>query len=216
MASTSTSSAYHYIRSVQTSFTTTRQRAASVSDSSSLSSSSHNASYLHTYVSLSPSSRPSRARACSVLATIEANSTQLPIGSGRKRLPCLPAASTSSLTSLKSDPFIYEFPSYSGGSDGQLPLLFTSTSTNHSYILHVPRTATSAPPAIPSPAPSLNPTLPSRVESARDARAKLVAGILLHRVYAVGRPMRFSRRAVGREKKGYVRSGLSSVVSVAA
>lgn len=45
----------------------------------------------------------------------------------------------------------------------------------------------------------------------RDARAKLVAGILLNRVHAVGRPMR--RRYFAGEPREYVRSRLSSVVT---
>lgn len=54
--------------------------------------------------------------------------------------------------------------------------------------------------------------------SDKDARAKLVAGILLNRIYAVGRPMR--RKIIDLDegmyegKAGYVKSGLSRVVSV--
>jgi hypothetical protein len=45
----------------------------------------------------------------------------------------------------------------------------------------------------------------------RDARSRLVAGILLNRVHAVGKPMRGARC---REPREYVKSGLSRVVSV--
>ncbi|KAF8638790.1 hypothetical protein AX17_001849 [Amanita inopinata Kibby_2008] len=45
----------------------------------------------------------------------------------------------------------------------------------------------------------------------RDARAKLVAGILLNRVYAVGKPMR--HRCFSGESRGYVKSGLSMVIT---
>jgi len=48
----------------------------------------------------------------------------------------------------------------------------------------------------------------------RDARSKLVAGILLHRVHAVGKPMR--RRPGDVYPKSYIRSGLSTMVSVEA
>jgi hypothetical protein len=47
----------------------------------------------------------------------------------------------------------------------------------------------------------------------RDARSRLVAGILLNRVHAVGKPMRGGRC---REPREYVKSGLSSVVSLEA
>jgi hypothetical protein len=49
----------------------------------------------------------------------------------------------------------------------------------------------------------------------KDARAKIVAGILLNRVHAVGKPMRRRPGFTG-EKKEYVKSGLSRVVSVEA
>jgi hypothetical protein len=45
--------------------------------------------------------------------------------------------------------------------------------------------------------------------------SKIVAGILLHRVHAVGKPMR-RRIPVLSGPKQYVKSGLSSVVSVEA
>ncbi|KAF8732355.1 hypothetical protein AX14_004516 [Amanita brunnescens Koide BX004] len=54
------------------------------------------------------------------------------------------------------------------------------------------------------------PAPPSAIGN-RDARAKLVAGILLNRVHAVGRPMR--RRCFSGEPREYVRSRLSSVVT---
>jgi len=47
----------------------------------------------------------------------------------------------------------------------------------------------------------------------KEARAKLVAGILLNRAQ-VGKPPR--RRSMGGEPKMYIKSGLSSVVSVEA
>ena len=55
----------------------------------------------------------------------------------------------------------------------------------------------------PAPSPVLD----------RNARSRLVAGILLNRVHAVGKPMRGGRC---REPKEYVKSGLSSVVSLEA
>lgn len=68
------------------------------------------------------------------------------------------------------------------------------------YTIHIPA-ATAA--DLGAPAPRIDP----------DARSKLVAGILLNRVHAVGRPMR--RRLSGSgEPREYVKSGLSRVVSV--
>ena len=49
----------------------------------------------------------------------------------------------------------------------------------------------------------------------RDAKARLVAGILLNRIHAVGRPRRQFSYA-SEQPKVYVKSGLSSVVSVEA
>jgi len=198
----STSSPYHYIRSVQTSFTTTHRRAASISSPSD----ARYSPYLQSYASPSSSSNPSRRRASSVLAPIEENCRQLPpIGSGRKRLP--------STSAKRSDLFTYDCPSYSWSRNGQLSLLVTSTPSRHNYAIHVPPppTSTLLPPVS---TPALSP--PTKVDSSRDARSKLVAGILLHRVYAVGRPMRFGRRALDRGKREYVKSGLSSVVCAAA
>jgi hypothetical protein len=60
--------------------------------------------------------------------------------------------------------------------------------------------------AINAPPPSA-----SRALNTRDARAKLVAGILLNRVHAVGKPMR--RRYLAGEPREYVKSRLSSVVT---
>ncbi|KAG5352997.1 hypothetical protein C0989_011281 [Termitomyces sp. Mn162] len=60
------------------------------------------------------------------------------------------------------------------------------------------------PPPAPAPAPA--PIDPN-------ARSRLVAGILLNRVHAVGRPMR--RRSIDGPRE-YVKSGLSSVISVEA
>jgi hypothetical protein len=61
-------------------------------------------------------------------------------------------------------------------------------------------------------APSFTPShIPTQIALAPDSesRSKIVAGILLHRVHAVGKPMR--RKTVG--PKEYVRSGLSTTVT---
>jgi hypothetical protein len=86
--------------------------------------------------------------------------------------------------------------------------------------LPAPSTSQLAPRSAPWPPSTSNsatvagivdaPAPPSAIGN-RDARAKLVAGILLNRVHAVGRPMR--RRCFSGEPREYVRSRLSSVVT---
>ncbi|KAJ2913767.1 hypothetical protein MD484_g6655, partial [Candolleomyces efflorescens] len=72
---------------------------------------------------------------------------------------------------------------------------------------------TPSPPApIPAPVPT---TQQNRFFHDKDAKAKLVAGILLNRVHAVGKPRRRVPSPVG-GKKPYVPSGLSQVVACAA
>ncbi|KAG6884131.1 hypothetical protein C0993_001081 [Termitomyces sp. T159_Od127] len=66
------------------------------------------------------------------------------------------------------------------------------------------------PPTLPAPAPA-PPPAPAPIDP--NARSRLVAGILLNRVHAVGRPMR--RRSFDGPRE-YVKSGLSSVISVEA
>lgn len=55
--------------------------------------------------------------------------------------------------------------------------------------------------------------LPQRKSLDKDERSRLVAGILLHRVHAAGKPLR--RKPEDREKT-YVRSGLSRMVRMEA
>lgn len=73
---------------------------------------------------------------------------------------------------------------------------------------------TPSPPA-PTPAPAPTQQQQNRFLYDKDAKAKLVAGILLNRVHAVGKPRRRVPSPVG-GKKPYVPSGLSQVVACAA
>ncbi|KAG6863835.1 hypothetical protein C0991_002795 [Blastosporella zonata] len=88
------------------------------------------------------------------------------------------------------------------------------------------RTPRSTPASISAPRSQSAPTFTLRIPSQPpkrqqqqpgfdpNARSRLVAGILLNRVHAVGRPMR--RRSFDDGPREYVKSGLSSVVSVEA
>jgi len=56
--------------------------------------------------------------------------------------------------------------------------------------------------------------LPRSPPSDKNARAKVVAGILLNRIYVVGKPMRRGACMAPGLEKAYVKSGLSSVISI--
>jgi hypothetical protein len=87
----------------------------------------------------------------------------------------------------------------------------SAVSPNVPYTIKLPNFSTVS---LPATAPrSVAPTpAPPKVD--RNARAKLVAGILLNRIYAVGKPMRRRFCNLGGAQKTYVKSGLSSVVSI--
>jgi len=108
-----------------------------------------------------------------------------------------------SLVSVKqqqaiSDPVLYRTPR----SASTQPASVTALSNNTYTIKLEPLQFA------PPPPPVRQPTVD------RNARSKLVAGILLNRVYAVGKPMR--RRCVPQVPKEYVKSSLSSVISLEA
>ena len=74
-------------------------------------------------------------------------------------------------------------------------------------------TSTTSSRSLSPKAPSFTPShIPTQIALAPDSesRSKIVAGILLHRVHAVGKPMR-RKTVVG--PKEYVRSGLSTTVT---
>jgi hypothetical protein len=68
-----------------------------------------------------------------------------------------------------------------------------------------------APVAVPrSPSPPVS----ANAAKEREARSKIVAGILLNRVHAVGKPMR--RRSMDAPPRPYVPSGLSTCIAIEA
>jgi hypothetical protein len=124
-------------------------------------------------------------------------SVSLRVPSSRRPAPPPPTVSRTqpaSVTHMKFDPF----------SDENAPL--------DTVLYHTP-----APPSAPrsySAAPRTYTVHIPHVDRDKDARSRLVAGILLNRVHAVGKPMRGRRPSSA--PKEYVRSGLSRVVSVEA
>ncbi|TFK35475.1 hypothetical protein BDQ12DRAFT_611775 [Crucibulum laeve] len=122
-----------------------------------------------------------------------------PPGLGRRR-----SSAVSRPQRIKFDPFADE-PSAAQQHQPQVsrvsPMLYNNPPTHH----HSHNPAASRPYTI---------QIPEAPQQQRDkeARAKIVAGILLNRVHAVGKPMR-RRPGMGSEPRAYVKSGLSSVVS---
>ncbi|EDR10707.1 uncharacterized protein LACBIDRAFT_293251 [Laccaria bicolor S238N-H82] len=132
----------------------------------------------------------------------------------------LSATPSSSLTSPKSSPFKFD-PFADDPTPSPAPQLST-TRSGASY--KTSPTPNNSRPLTPPPAPQHYtiqiPAAPTQRRSSppvtdRDAKAKLVAGILLNRIHAVGRPRRQFSYA-SEQPKVYVKSGLSSVVSVEA
>lgn len=97
-------------------------------------------------------------------------------------------------------------PSFQRRKSPPLPAPSASQVTSRSANPWPPSTSSSA-----DDAGIVNAAASPSISGNRDARAKLVAGILLNRVHAVGRPMR--RRYFAGEPREYVRSRLSSVVT---
>ncbi|KAG6841216.1 hypothetical protein C0991_000662 [Blastosporella zonata] len=90
-----------------------------------------------------------------------------------------------------------------------------TTATGHSVLYRTPRAGTTAPVTLSAPK-SKSQGQPSfhimSVAQDRDARSRVVAGMLLNRVHVAGKPMR--RRSFGAGPKVYVKSGLSNVISM--
>ncbi|EDR13649.1 uncharacterized protein LACBIDRAFT_292466 [Laccaria bicolor S238N-H82] len=158
----------------------------------------------------------------------------LPSGSGgrrRARNPPLPSSSASQpRPPYKFDPFADE-PLYTSPPPSSSPF-----SAAHSVLYNTPpqtQPSSSHPLLYSTPSrpytiqiPPAGPTEVIRATSStsrfyefsaadKEAKAKLVAGILLNRVHAVGKPIR-RRPSVGEQPRAYVKSGLSRVVSVEA
>ncbi|KAF9460916.1 hypothetical protein BDZ94DRAFT_869542 [Collybia nuda] len=204
----------HYIRTIHTSFT------SGTSSSSSVSSS--------TWASSTPYAATSASAHSNILVNLGGIMNKYPPGLGHSdwrnsssssgspppytrrrtsislrapasRRPAPPPPTVSrvqpaSVTYMKFDPF----------SDENTPL--------DAVLYHTP-----PPPSAPrsySIAPRTHTVQIPHVDRDKDARSRLVAGILLNRVHAVGKPMRGRRPDTA--PREYVRSGLSRVVSVEA
>ncbi|KAG5634263.1 hypothetical protein H0H81_002665, partial [Sphagnurus paluster] len=102
---------------------------------------------------------------------------------------------------LNTDPILYRTPRSTPA----------SLSHSHPYSTHSHRAAEPYTIYIPPAAVQVAPPAPPPLD--RNARSRLVAGILLNRVHAVGKPMR--RRCTDGPRE-YVKSGLSRVVCVEA
>lgn len=96
-----------------------------------------------------------------------------------------------------------------------------------SYVSTSPKRPPNTPQTVRTPALSVvslpssrsssyySPSYPPRsAPSDKNARAKVVAGILLNRIYVVGKPMRRGASMAPGLEKEYVKSGLSRVISV--
>ncbi|KAF8061808.1 hypothetical protein FPV67DRAFT_297157 [Lyophyllum atratum] len=137
-------------------------------------------------------------------------SVRAPHSSPLRRAPPY-RAEPASTTYMKFDPFSDDH-SISIEAHGPARLRYApSLSQSDAVLYRTPRTS-AVPYTIQIPAAvEVEPALPP-VD--RNARSRLVAGILLNRVHAVGRPMR--RRSGGEGPREYVKSGLSRVVAVEA
>ncbi|KAG6885440.1 hypothetical protein C0992_005139, partial [Termitomyces sp. T32_za158] len=139
----------------------------------------------------------------------------------RRRTAAPPPPPRTSCAYIKFDPF-YDEPTEHTAPPPLTPVLYRTPSRLVPPSLSLPRTAPIAPPrsraplTLPPPPPTPAPApAPAQRQAHVDpnARSRLVAGILLNRVHAIGRPMR--RRSLDGPRE-YVKSGLSSVISVEA
>lgn len=86
-----------------------------------------------------------------------------------------------------------------------------SSRTTPQFTIQLPNLSTRSLPSTINQQP-IAPITPPKPD--RNARAKIVAGILLNRIYAVGKPMRRRMASSFSSSKTYVPSGLSSVITV--
>ncbi|KAK2460713.1 hypothetical protein APHAL10511_007183 [Amanita phalloides] len=126
-----------------------------------------------------------------------------------------PFADENTIELVRPTPFQSSQPLRLSFQQSRPPLSLSSPSTPSPPVSH----STVHNPWPPSPSPStsgdalgtVNTTATSNPSNNREARARLVAGILLNRVHAVGKPMR--RRYFAGEPREYVKSRLSSVIT---
>jgi len=192
----------HYIRTVRTPYTA---RPSSSIHSSASTSSNENHTVENPQTSKYPPGLGFGTWRTSLASLSTVNINQLVGGSGKRaQRPSIriPYAGRRALPSPPQRSNPYAAPIQSVVSYDPAPLANTYA-TYESYADDVPR--------------STHVVQPITVEPQsfdRDARSKLVAGILLHRVHAVGKPMR--RRPGDVYPRSYIRSGLSRMVSVEA
>ena len=226
----------HYIRTIHTSFTAAHPSGAWANAAS-------NTARSHSNVLLTVNNNPhhpyhqyQQAQAQLQVQHKYPPGLGLPSGSGGRRRARNPPSSSSYASQprppYKFDPFADE-PLYTSPSPPPSSQPFSAT---HSVLYNTPAhtpPSSSHPLLYSTPSrpytiqiPPAGPTEVIRATSStsrfyelsaadKEAKAKLVAGILLNRVHAVGKPMR-RRPSVDDQPRAYVKSGLSRVVSVEA
>ena len=226
------SSPVHYIRTIQTSFTSAHPHSSHSKWAAARSAHHPHANLLlnnsqyhqQQQQQLPPPSTqkyPPGLTTTPVVGRRRSSSIRRPASS---TLSATPSASPTSPTSspIKSSPFKSSPFKFDPFADDPTPPQPSTTRSGASYKTS-PMSNTSRP-LTPTPAPQHYiiqiPAAPTQRRSSppatdRDAKAKLVAGILLNRIHAVGRPRRQFSYA-SEQPKVYVKSGLSSVISVEA
>ncbi|KIJ92485.1 hypothetical protein K443DRAFT_685236 [Laccaria amethystina LaAM-08-1] len=229
------SSPVHYIRTIQTSFTSTHPHSSHTKWAAARSAHHPHANlllnssqYHHHHhqqqqqQQLPPPSTqkyPPGLMTTPVVGRRRSSSIRRPASS---TLSATPSASPTSPTSspFKFDPFADDPTPSTAPQPSPVPqrsttrsgALYKSSPTSNNLR---PLTPTAAPQHYTIQIPAAPTQRRSSPATDRDAKAKLVAGILLNRIHAVGRPRRQFSYA-SEQPKVYVKSGLSSVVSVEA
>lgn len=220
------SSPAHYIRTIQTSFTSAHPH-SSHSKWAAARSAHHphanlllNTSQYHYQQQQQQLPPPSTQKYPPGLNTTPVVGRRRSSSIRRPASSTLSATPSASLTSPTSSPFKFD-----PFADDPTPSTAPQPSTTRSGASYkTSLTSNNSRPLTPTPAPQHYiiqiPAAPIQRRSSppatdRNAKAKLVAGILLNRIHAVGRPRRQFSYA-SEQPKVYVKSGLSSVVSVEA
>jgi hypothetical protein len=209
-------SSSHYIRTVRTEFTGTGSAASS---SSSTTRSSSSSSRENDGLDVQNAEYPPGLGLYSTWRSSPAsvNIHQMAGGSGSSKHPQRPAvripfSNRRSLPSSSSSSASRAPTSYLGNASQRDP--YSSWNYSLIYDSHpVSRTYRFATEMEPSQSMEPSAKTPQLKPLDRDERSKLVAGILLHRVHAVGKPL---RRKPEDKEKPYVRSSLSRVVRMEA
>ncbi|KAF5387164.1 hypothetical protein D9615_002099 [Tricholomella constricta] len=145
-------------------------------------------------------------------------SVRAPHSAPARRTPPPPRVQPASTTYIKFDPFSDDFsldldPLPSRRRLSSLQSTASTAAATDPVLYRTPRTI-HIPPAAAEVAPGPPPLQQQpQTQLDRNARSRLIAGILLNRVHAVGKPM---RRRSGDVPREYIKSGLSRVVCVEA